>query len=152
MSAVSGHASREAYEIVALTARDHRGELRDELDVMGSRVADSHPARMGPRAGGTAIRRRVPQTALRREHMFDTVPLMDHAYFSLVVPDDPDLIGRLVTALAVQSDPPISVARSGQTVLAFESITGEMMLRSRVVQALEVAAGPDWQAVARPVG
>jgi hypothetical protein len=36
-------------------------------------------------------------------------------------------------------------------VLSFESVTGEMMLRSRVVQALEVAVGPDWQAVARPL-
>lgn len=76
---------------------------------------------------------------------------MARARFALAVPDDPDLIGRLVTALATQSDPPISVARNGQTVLAFESVTGEMMLRSRVIQALEVAAGPDWQAVARPV-
>jgi hypothetical protein len=29
----------------------------------------------------------------------------------------------LTTALAAQSDPPISLARSGETVLAFESIT-----------------------------
>jgi hypothetical protein len=77
---------------------------------------------------------------------------MDRSRFVLVVPDDPDLIGRLTSALAAQSDPPISIARSGQAVLAFESVTGQMMLRSRVVQALEVAAGPDWQAVARPVG
>jgi hypothetical protein len=28
---------------------------------------------------------------------------------------------------------------------------GEMMLRSRVMQALEVAAGPDGQSIARPV-
>jgi hypothetical protein len=77
---------------------------------------------------------------------------MPRAHFALAFPDDPDLIGRLVTALAAQSDPPISVARSGQTVLTFESVTGEMMLRSRVVQALEAAVGPDWQAVGRPVG
>jgi hypothetical protein len=76
---------------------------------------------------------------------------MDRSRFTLALPDDPDLIGRLTTALATQHDPPISIARSGETVLAFESLTAEIMLRSRVVQALEVAAGPDWQAVARPI-
>jgi hypothetical protein len=76
---------------------------------------------------------------------------MDHARFSLAIPDDPDLIGRIVTALASQSDPPISASRSGQTVLTFPSLTAELMLRGRVMQALEVAAGPDWQQVARPV-
>ena len=77
---------------------------------------------------------------------------MDRARFTLALPDDPDLIGRLTTALASQNDPPISAARSGQVVMAFESLTADLMLRSRVMQALEVAAGPDWQAVARPVG
>lgn len=76
---------------------------------------------------------------------------MDRSRFTLVVPDDATFIARLTTALAAQSDPPITVARSGETVLAFESLTGEFMLRSRVVQALEVAAGPDWQAVARAI-
>lgn len=76
---------------------------------------------------------------------------MNHARFTLVLPDDPDLLGRLITALASQSDPPISAARSGEVVVAFESLTAEIMLRSRVVQALELAAGPDWPAVARTV-
>jgi hypothetical protein len=77
---------------------------------------------------------------------------MERARLTLTVPDDPDLLGRPTTALAAQSDPPISLARSGETVIAFESATAELMLRSRVMQALEVAVGPDWQAVARPVG
>jgi hypothetical protein len=76
---------------------------------------------------------------------------MPAARITLAVPDDPDLIGRLATALAVQSDTPISLARSGETVLAFESIAGDLVLRSRVVEAMEAAAGPDWQAVARIV-
>ena len=76
---------------------------------------------------------------------------MDHARFALAIPDDPDLIGRLTTALAVQADPPISLSRSGQTVVTFESATGDLMLRCRVIQALEVAAGPDWKSIARPV-
>ena len=76
---------------------------------------------------------------------------MAATHFALALPDDPDLIGRLVTALATQGDPPIAVAPSGETVLAFESVTGEMMLRSRVVQALEAAAGPDWQQLIRPL-
>jgi hypothetical protein len=71
--------------------------------------------------------------------------------FALALPDDPELIGRLATALQVQADPPIVLARSGEAVIMFESVTPPMMLRSRVVQALEVAAGPDWQSVVREV-
>jgi hypothetical protein len=73
---------------------------------------------------------------------------MERARFGLAVPDDADFLARLTTALAIS----ISLARSGETVIAFESVTGDLMLRSRVAQALEVAAGPDWQGVARPVG
>jgi hypothetical protein len=70
---------------------------------------------------------------------------------ALALPDDPDLIGRLTTALAVQSDPPISLARSDEAVITFHSITPPMMLRSRVIQALEVAAGPDWKTLVRTI-
>lgn len=77
---------------------------------------------------------------------------MEPARFTLAVPDKAELLGRLTTALAAQSDPPISLPRSGETVIAFESLTGDIMLRRRVVQALEVALGPDRQTVARPVG
>jgi hypothetical protein len=77
--------------------------------------------------------------------------LPDMPTLALALPDDPDLLGRLVTALQIQSDSPISLTRSGEAVIRFESVTPPMMLHSRVVQALEVAAGPDWQTVVRRV-
>ena len=73
------------------------------------------------------------------------------ATFALAVPDDPELLGRLTTALAVQADPSIALARSGAPVISFESSTSDLMLQCRVVQALEEAAGPDWQTVIRRV-
>jgi hypothetical protein len=78
------------------------------------------------------------------------VPVMT-ARFALAVPDDPDLLARLTAALSAQGDPPIMPVPSGQAVVAFESVTGDMMLRSRVVQALEAAVGPGWQTVVVPL-
>ncbi len=83
--------------------------------------------------------------------MFDTLAVMAVAHFALAVPDDPDLLARLTAEIAAQSDPRITVGRSRTAVLAFSCDTGEMMLRSRVVQALEAALGPDWQRLVRPV-
>jgi hypothetical protein len=76
---------------------------------------------------------------------------MDPARFAITIPDDPDLVSRLEAALAAQSDPRITMGRSRTMVLAFEADTAELMLKSRVVQALEKAVGPDWQHVVRPI-
>ena len=71
---------------------------------------------------------------------------------SFAIPDDPDLIARLATRFAIDGDPPVSFRRTASAVLTFESQTSELMLRSRVIQALTDAAGPDWQDFVRPVG
>jgi hypothetical protein len=75
---------------------------------------------------------------------------MTRSSLSFAIPDDPDLIARLATRFAIDADPPISFQRTS-AVLTFESQTSEMMLRSRVIQALTDAAGADWQTFVRPV-
>jgi len=76
---------------------------------------------------------------------------IEPARITLALPDDPDLLGRLTAALAAKSDPPISVGRSPATLVVFEAVTWDAILRSRVVEALEFAAGPDWQNVVRSI-
>jgi hypothetical protein len=76
---------------------------------------------------------------------------MSPTSLSFAVPDDPDLIARLATRFAIDGDPPVSFRRTS-AVLTFESHTSETMLRSRVIQTLSDVAGPDWQAIVRPVG
>lgn len=77
---------------------------------------------------------------------------MEPARVRLAVPDDPGLLERLAAALARQGEPAISVARGKTAVLTFESATAELMLRSRVLQALEDVVGDDWQGVVDPIG
>jgi hypothetical protein len=74
---------------------------------------------------------------------------VDTARFALAVPDDSELLARLASSLAAQHDPPTSIGRASTAVLSFECATWEPLLRSRVLQALEVALGPGWQDVVR---
>jgi hypothetical protein len=76
---------------------------------------------------------------------------MNPARFVLALPDEPGLITRLEAALASQGDPAISIDRRSTAVVAFEAQTADLMLRSRVIEALEVAVGPRWQLFARPI-
>ena len=77
---------------------------------------------------------------------------METARLCLAIPDDPDLLARLAARLAADGEPEVSLRRTSSAVLAFEAPTGEMMLRSRVIQALSDVAGPDWQRLVQPVG
>ena len=81
-----------------------------------------------------------------------TLAPMPPVHLRLTLPQDPALLERLAAALESQSSPPISMRREATAVVRFEGATGDIMLRSRVVQALEVAVGEDWQAVVAPVG
>lgn len=83
--------------------------------------------------------------------MFAMLAVMDPARFVLALPDEPGLLARLEAELAAQGAPAISVDCSSTVVLAFEANTADLMLRSRVIEGLEVAAGPRWQLVARPL-
>jgi hypothetical protein len=80
------------------------------------------------------------------------LPPVEPTSIRLALPDDASLLDRLAYALARQDGPRISIARPGTTVLAFEAATGELMLRSRVIQALEEVVGDDWQALVDSVG
>jgi hypothetical protein len=83
--------------------------------------------------------------------MFASLLGMEPARFAITIPDDPDLVSGLEAVLAAQSDPRITMGRSRTAVLAFEADTADLMLKSRVVHALEVAVGPDWQRLVQPV-
>ena len=72
---------------------------------------------------------------------------MEPAHFTITIPDDPELVQRLSAEIARQSEPRITVGRSRTAVLTFECETPAMMLRGRVIYALERALGQDWPSV-----
>jgi hypothetical protein len=77
---------------------------------------------------------------------------MEPARLRLALADDPLLLDRLAAALARQGEPSISVTMGRTAVLTFEAATAEMMLRARVIQALEDVAGDRWQDLIERVG
>ena len=77
---------------------------------------------------------------------------MEPATFTVALPDEPELLSRLIDAVAAHADPPINVVRLTTAVLSFECATWDTMLRSRVMQALEAVLGPDWQSAVRTIG
>jgi hypothetical protein len=68
-------------------------------------------------------------------------------YTLTLSPEPPDLLERLRPVLAAQGSPAIIASRKHGS-LAFESDTGEFMLRARVADAL-AAVCEDWQERAR---
>lgn len=77
---------------------------------------------------------------------------MQPARIRLAVPNDPAFLDRLDVVLAKQGPPSISIATGQTTMLTFEADTAELMLRARVIQALEQAAGEGWQSLVQPLG
>ena len=77
---------------------------------------------------------------------------MDPARLRLIVPDDSAAVARLEAALCAQRDPPISVGHDAVAVLAVECATADLMLRSRVMRALEETYGRDWPRWVETIG
>lgn len=76
---------------------------------------------------------------------------MERTHFAITIPDEPELVERLTAEIARQRAPRITVGRSRTAVLTFECDTPRMMLRGRVVYALEKAFGDDWPNVVQPL-